>query len=302
MSATWPWSFPQPTTPPPAGAGKWWGHLLRKNVSTNVEQHPFQCAFPGCPHEYSKTAANATRVRNHVCGGTGKGIAKCRKATVADRKEAASHATEAPVAVVTAPSSNYAAASALVLSSAQPSAAAASSSAAPSAGLELTPKRRKLLEAVEAETMRNAAMRGLFRHMLSVEKTAELHKLWARAIANAGLPPNILENDYVRDAIFRTSLAPAPYQAPRRNLMERKLLPAYDKELSMEVKDVMKDCICRVLGFDGWDDAQLNPLLNFMLFSEKGDEFIDNENMTGKDKDGSALAKLAFKYIKWTHD
>jgi hypothetical protein len=165
----------------------------------------------------------------------------------------------------------------------------------------MTPDRTKVVAEARQEAVRNAGTAGLYKHFLPAAETDKLHDVWAKTIAYCGLPPNILENDYFRDAVLQTSLSAAPYTAPRRNQMERKLLPKYDEALDNLVKGTMRSVRCRVLGFDGWDDAQRRPLINFLLMSESGDEFIDSELMAGKDKTAEALAKLAFKYIQWAH-
>jgi hypothetical protein len=60
----------------------------------------------------------------------------------------------------------------------------------------------------------------------------------------------------------------------------------------------MSSAQCRVLGIDYWDDRAKHALLNIMLFSELGDEFLDDEDMTGRPKDALALAQLAHKWVK----
>ena len=266
------------------------------------EKHPFICAVPGCEHKYTAAAANATRTRHHV-GATGGGVAKCLKSTAADKAAVIAPApTVVPrsTAQLSAPTDIHS----IAESAAGVSRVAAAAGPSGDAGgpeLLLTPKRQKLLDAAHSDAVRRASLTGLFKHMLPAAETDRLHLCWAKAIAHACLPPNVLEDEYLRDAIFQTSLASAPYSAPRRNVVERKLLPRLDDELGAEVRIVMEKAQCRVLGFDGWDDARRRPLLNFMLFSEIGDEYIDNEMMEGKEKDAHALAKLGLKYIKWAN-
>ena len=54
------------------------------------------CAFPGCEHKYTPATANATRVRKHVTGVVGGGVARCLKTTPADKAAASAHAPSAP--------------------------------------------------------------------------------------------------------------------------------------------------------------------------------------------------------------
>ena len=64
----------------------------------------------------------------------------------------------------------------------------------------------------EAETEReqmlgsnNTSLPGLLRHVANKEDARRLNTLWAKAFHHAGLPPNAVEDDYIRDAIFQTS-------------------------------------------------------------------------------------------------
>ena len=300
---SWPWSFPKPLTPEVdvPGEGKWWGPLLRRNLLGDTVAHPYRCAVPTCNQLYSKSGASATRVRNHMTR-KGGGIAGCIAAKESDRVEALKYDSSHQAAAKAQPpaSDNRAAAEAAAgLAPMTSSSMAAGSSSGGRPELELTPKRQKILSDAREETIRNANLGGLFKHMMPKSEQDKLDLKWAAALANSCLPPNLLENPYVRDAIFSTSIATAPYYPPRRNVMERKLLPALDADLDILVQTTMKDAVCRTLGTDGWDDAQRRSLYNFMLFSEKGDEFIDNELMMGVDKSAPALAALAFKYVKW---
>jgi len=86
--------------------------------------------------------------------------------------------------------------------------------------LELTPKRQTLLVDARDETIRKANLGGLFEHMMPKGEQEKLDSQWAAALASACLPINILENAFIRHAIFSTSTATAPYHPPRRNLME----------------------------------------------------------------------------------
>jgi hypothetical protein len=254
------------------------------------------CAAPGCGHKYTEKCANASKVRVHVTGDGG-GITKCAKATPQDKAtmrrvtaDSASQRTQPPPSRAGSTSNHAMAAAAIGL---VPTLDATSSFA-----LTLTPKRQKVVDDARDTALNKAGLQGIFKHMMNKEDSAKLDMHWAKAIANAALPPNLLENPYVRIAITQTSMAPAPYQPPRRGTMERMLLPTYDAKLNVDVQAMMSSAVCRVLGFDGWDSSALRPLLNFMLFSEIGDEFLDDEDMTGRDKDAAALAELAFKYVK----
>jgi hypothetical protein len=296
---TWPWSFAAPEEPESGlpGAGLWWRPLLRLNTEPGAASHPFRCAIPGCKQLYSK-GVGATRIRNHVLGVSGGGIAKCSAAKPSDRIEAAKHEPQQKASSsANQPSSDNRATAETAAGLPQ----VASSSRQQTTELAMTPKRRKLVDDAREEKLRNANLGGMFRHMMRKEDADKLDVKWAMAFANSCLPSNILENDYFRDAVFATSLASAPYSAPRRRQMDRSLLLAYDERLAKEVQASMSNTHCRILGFDGWESTRRQPLNNYMLLTENGDEFLDNELMEGKDKTASALANLAMKYIKLVH-
>lgn len=293
--STWPWSWPKPSSLVLHGLGKWWGQALESNEAGNKEKYPYRCAVPSCSHLYTASGANASRIRWHLLG-EGKGIAKCVAVRQEDKAYVRSKSTSLGKAAASVsedePSAKRQAVD-LIASSAVPTA----SSSANGEARELTHGELALQEAARVELVRTAGLTGMFKHMLSVKLRDELHRLWTIALVNANLPPSILENDYFRTAIIQTSLAPAPYQPPLRGVMERRLIPAYDRDISQSVQTVMKDVKCRVFGMDGWDDAQRRPLINIMLYSEEGDEFLDDEDMTDQDKDADSLARLAAKHL-----
>ena len=214
---------PEPGLP---GEGRWWGPLLRANTVGDVDAHPFRCTVPTCNELYSRTGACATRARNHLIGKAGGGIAKCVSAKASDRSEASNHdSTLAAAAAANAqqPSSENrpaAEAAAGLAPMASSSIAVGSSSGELRPELELTPTRQRLLMDARDETIRKANLGGLFKHMMPKGEQEKLDSQWAAALASACLPINILENAFIRDAIFSTSTATALYHPPRRNLME----------------------------------------------------------------------------------
>ena len=60
--------------------------------------------------------------------------------------------------------------------------------------------------------------------MLSKEEKDGLDRVWAEAIAHAGMPPPVLNDEYIRDAIYQTSMATSAYQIPSVTTFSTKLL------------------------------------------------------------------------------
>ena len=83
-------------------------------------------------------------------------------------------------------------------------------------------------DAAVQEEIREQGLQGMFRHANSKAECEKLDLKWAEAISHAGLPPSIIEDEYIRDAILQTSLASAPYTPAHRTTFETKLLPAVD--------------------------------------------------------------------------
>eukprot|EP00966_Prymnesium_polylepis_P330951 7386546-Prymnesium_polylepis.1 len=149
------------------------------------------------------------------------------------------------------------------------------------------------VETAVDEQVAQGALGGMFRHMMKKQDAEKLNLAWAKAIAHAGLPPNIINDPYVKRAIHETSMATAPYTPCDRSTMEAKYLPAYDAALDDDVKETIGDVPSRTLLFDGWDDGALNHLINFLLATPKGDEFLGDEDVTGSTQDADHIAQLA---------
>eukprot|EP00966_Prymnesium_polylepis_P223742 5176760-Prymnesium_polylepis.1 len=51
----------------------------------------------------------------------------------------------------------------------------------------------------------------------------------------------------------------------------------------------------RTLLMDGWDDLALNSLVNFVVATVVGDDYLGDEDVTGQVKDGALFARLAYE-------
>jgi hypothetical protein len=259
----------------------WWGDCIRANTGTNKEKHPFLCAF-GCGHAYTASAANSSRVAGHVVGDDDN-IKKCSKATLVD-KQLANSKRNMPKTVKPRPTNGKRARveGALGLDD--------------SAIVDLDLDDRPEI-AARAEDMREAGLKGYFKKMMTKEESNELDMAWTKAFFMNCIPPNVLDQDDFRNAIMLTSMATTHYTPPRRNVMERRLLPLYDVKLLGEIDALILGVECGVLIFDGWDSLKQDNIVNYIYATERASVFIDDEDLTGKPKDAVAMADIAIKYL-----
>ena len=247
------------------GAGKWWNALIIANEDPATKAaKPFRCAL-GCGYPFAKSAANATRIGNHVAGDT-TDIVTCRNATPNDKTLAAAKrsSSRAPSAArrtldVTSPTNVAQAASVLHAAGQMPS----------PEGISTTDDRHAYDAAVQ-ETRRDGALQGLFRHMLTKDEADRLHMLWAKGLAHAGLPASIIDDEYIRHAIVETSMATAPYTPQHAQPLVNTTMPKYEETLSSDLRAALSGAKCRTLQFDGWNTITLSNLLNLILISPAG--------------------------------
>jgi hypothetical protein len=182
----------------------------------------------------------------------------------------------------------------------------------------------ELVAVQAAEAERQAILDGSFKtipsifdHMMDKKEQKRLDLLWAQALHHAGIPPNVIEDDYVRCAIYETSkikvcfwflfccssrvivVLQGRYVAPRRRQLGGPLLHTICNELSASVQAELLVANCRTLQLDGWDKG-VEQLVNAVVTSEGSEEFLGDHNATGKSKDATATAALMVSFLKQT--
>ena len=178
------------------GEGKAWGKFVAPNLDgTTSRRHPWKCA-KNCGHRYTQTGANATRVGKHITG-AGKGVQSCSRATSDDQALFPQFLPKPGVQLPQAlPPSQ--------MSSARHAGVRAETSTTSNTALEIQAAQEQ--EGVERQAfLATSSIPGLLQHMMRASDRDELHQLWAEAFHHAGIPPNAIEDDYVRHAIFKTS-------------------------------------------------------------------------------------------------
>jgi hypothetical protein len=202
----------QPRLP---GHGRVWGkYVCRNKDQSSSSRYPYVCALSGCAFKYTESAANATKIGRHVCR-VGGMVKACSGST-------AQHMKDFPQFSSSPKSNRRVPGAAVDTDSAQ---GKQSQSAAHTASTQQTtldpngmpscPYALSMSEIValqEAEEERQRALLAnmstlpsMLPHVVNKVQTARLNKLWARAFFHAGIPPNAIEDDSVRDAIFQTS-------------------------------------------------------------------------------------------------
>ena len=195
------------------GFGKSWGkYIVRNTDRASSEKHPYSCALAGCKYRYTKSMCNATKVGWHICGV--KNVKSCDKALEEHRIDFPAllkkMQADRPVALAIAYSN-----SAGTIPSSELPPNNNSQPAPPNGSASGRPTEMTLAEIValqEAESIRQRALESnmnslptILAHVVNKNEAERLNILWAKALHHAGIPPNAIEDDYIRDAIFETS-------------------------------------------------------------------------------------------------
>ena len=191
------------------GAGKIWGEFVTINPdpSTSCKQ-PWKCTR--CHPKYGKTSANVSRVGQHVCGKAGN-VSGCPGVTIDDKKRFP-RLLSSPLLAHPVPSSSTTTASAT--SNMRPSPSSL----------------KRLRERTEEDVVREAfsekerqafvtnrledVVPNIKSMLMTAGDKATLDSSWTEAVAHAGIPPNAIDDDYVRHAIYKTSKIQVPPPPP----------------------------------------------------------------------------------------
>ena len=88
------------------------------------------------------------------------------------------------------------------------------------------------------------------------------------------------------------------YIPPRRRQIGGRLLDNIVGRLSDTIRnDCNDEQFSRTLQLDGWDSAQLQNLVNFLMSTYDSEEYLGDVDLTGKDKSAPAMADLVLSII-----
>ena len=130
------------------------------------------------------------------------------------------------------------------------------------------------------------------------ESRQHLNALWTKAFAKNGLAPNVIDDPDFREAIVETSKAKHKYEPLTRRTMTYHELPKLKDMVRSQLDDLFTGDKAETLVLDGWDTSAKDSLINFLLASLVGEEFLDDENVTGEHKTARFMADLILKYVK----
>lgn len=122
----------------------------------------------------------------------------------------------------------------------------------------------------------------------------------ARFFYANGLPFNAARSSQYSDMIDQITKMPPGYKPPTYNRIRDELL---DQEKARVAAD-LKSCIDSSakagpdITSDGWSDARSRPLLNFLLLTTKGAQFIKAVDTTGQSKTDDYIADMLSEAIE----
>ena len=134
-----------------------------------------------------------------------------------------------------------------------------------------------------------------------VPNRTRLDRVWAKAFYAAGIPFNVSENPFFREAVQETAKGVINgYSLPTMRALRESLLEETKVDLTsdMSVKMRQVKSYGYSLSSDGWENIRREPLMNIMLLTKNGDFFLDSWNAAQADKkDSKYLGDMWCKYI-----
>ena len=169
-------------------------------------------------------------------------------------------------------------------------------------GLELTPLREP---STEQETPRASSSR-LHRQSTLVDgfeaaNKRNLNAVWARFFYEANIPFSVARSASFKEAVKRTSEFGRSYTPPSYHDLRHKLLEDAKVDVQMKLQKRTEESIRKfgaTLSIDGWSSVVNRPLINGMLISSAGEEFLGSVDTSGATKDATYLADVLIKFIE----
>ena len=128
-----------------------------------------------------------------------------------------------------------------------------------------------------------------------------LDAMWANFFYAANIPFSVARNPAFREAVKRTAEHNGAYTPPSYNDLRHKLLEQAKVDLKGKVEKRTEDSVRKfgaTLSIDGWSSVTNRPLINGMLVSSAGEQFIGSVDATGVEKDAVYLASVLEKFIE----
>ena len=77
-----------------------------------------------------------------------------------------------------------------------------------------------------------------------------------------------------------------------------RFLPKYDADLKKELHEALANAPSRTLMFDGWESKRKDVLINYVLSSNVGDQFLGDIDLTGKNKNADDYVPITMGFLK----
>ena len=112
----------------------------------------------------------------------------------------------------------------------------------------------------------------------------KLHATWAHCFYSANIPFSVAWNPAFREAVKLTAEFRKPYTPPSYNDLRQKLLQQAKSDIQMKVHQRTEDSVRKfgaTLSIDGWSSVTNRPLINAMLISSAGEQFLGSVDTSG---------------------
>jgi hypothetical protein len=122
----------------------------------------------------------------------------------------------------------------------------------------------------------------------------------ARMIFSNGLPLRLVDDYFFREALQKVAAAGPAIKPLNRKRLTDECIPAEVKRIKADQKSVAKltnSLFGQSLVSDGWTDATGKPLINVLLISPNGEEFIKAVDTSGNIKNMQYIADLVGKHV-----
>ena len=129
----------------------------------------------------------------------------------------------------------------------------------------------------------------------------KLNTVWANFFYAANIPFAVARNPAFKEAVKLTVEWNRPYTPPSYHDLRYKLLDEAKVDLQTKLQKRTEDSIRKfgaTLSIDGWSSVTIRPLINAMLVSSAGEEFIGSVDTSGVEKNAEYLASVLEKFIE----
>ena len=122
----------------------------------------------------------------------------------------------------------------------------------------------------------------------------------ARAFCSAGIPFNVINNYYFKQALSEVAKFGPGYSPPFEFNLRTSLLEKEVRKVSADVKTVVMNDLHTTGGTivsGGWSNIKNKPIINYILVCTKGDLFLDSTDTSGDEERSKFIANEIIKQI-----